>query len=148
MLNFIKKYGLGFIIGAIIFGPLSYVTATTISARNVYYDGTNTNSSLTDVQAAIEQLYDKEKYISFTIDGVTYQAERGMKWSDWTNSSYNTDNWHGEGDGNVTKNDGKYCYWLLSDNTNVLASKIIIINTIYSTDKSAGSCTHHGGAEN
>lgn len=30
--------------------------------------------------------------ITFTIDGITYQAERGMTWEEWVNSSYNTDN--------------------------------------------------------
>ena len=29
--------------------------------------------------------------ISFTVEGVSYQAEPGMTWSEWTNSSYNTD---------------------------------------------------------
>ena len=57
MIEFIKKYGIGFLLSAIIFGPLGYVTATTIAARNITYNGANTNSSLTDVQAAIEELY-------------------------------------------------------------------------------------------
>lgn len=29
--------------------------------------------------------------ISFTIDGTSYQAEEGMTWAQWVNSSYNTD---------------------------------------------------------
>ncbi len=29
-------------------------------------------------------------YISFTISGVQYTAEQGMKWKDWVNSEYNT----------------------------------------------------------
>lgn len=28
--------------------------------------------------------------ISFTIDGTTYQAESGMTWSEWCQSSYDT----------------------------------------------------------
>ena len=93
MIEFIKKYGIGFLLSAIIMLPLSYVAATTISARNVYYDGTNTNSSLTDVQAAIEKLYimsEAKPLISFTIDSITYQAEEGMDWNEWVNSEYNT----------------------------------------------------------
>ena len=30
--------------------------------------------------------------INFTIDGTTYQAEEGMTWEQWCNSSYNTSN--------------------------------------------------------
>ena len=33
----------------------------------------------------------KKKIISFTIEGTTYYAEEGMYWTDWVNSSYNTD---------------------------------------------------------
>ena len=29
--------------------------------------------------------------ISFNIAGTSYQAEEGMTWSEWTESSYNTD---------------------------------------------------------
>jgi hypothetical protein len=31
--------------------------------------------------------------ISFTIDGVSYQAEDGMTWGEWVNSDYNTGGW-------------------------------------------------------
>jgi hypothetical protein len=57
MKEFLKNYFFGFVLGALIFGPLSYVTATTIAARNITYNGTNTNVSLTNVQDAIEELY-------------------------------------------------------------------------------------------
>ena len=57
MIEFIKKYGIGFLLSAIIFGPLGYVTATTIAARNITYNGANTNVNLTNVQDAIEELY-------------------------------------------------------------------------------------------
>jgi hypothetical protein len=30
--------------------------------------------------------------ISFTVDGVAFQADRGMNWVEWVNSSYNTVN--------------------------------------------------------
>lgn len=32
--------------------------------------------------------------ISFTIDGVSYQAEEGMTWGEWVNSEYNTDGYY------------------------------------------------------
>ena len=93
MKDFFKKYVLGFVLGALIFGPLSYVTATTIAARNITYNGANTNSSLTDVQAAIEQLYNMSEtkpLITFIVNGTTYQAEQGMTWNTYISSSYNT----------------------------------------------------------
>ena len=34
--------------------------------------------------------HDGIKLITFTIDGVTYQAEPGMTWEEWVNSKYNT----------------------------------------------------------
>ena len=34
--------------------------------------------------------HDGNKLITFTIDGVTYQAEPGMTWEKWVNSKYNT----------------------------------------------------------
>lgn len=39
--------------------------------------------------------------ISFTIDGTTYQAEEGMTWAEWVESSYNTGGFHTVGN-NVT----------------------------------------------
>ena len=44
--------------------------------------------------------------ISFTVGGVSYQAEEGMIWSQWVNSKYNTDNW--ENDGYDIINSGGY----------------------------------------
>ena len=93
MIEFIKKYGIGFLLSAIIMLPLSYVTATTIAARNITYNGANTNASLTNVQDAIEELYtmsEAKPIITFTIDGNTYQAEEGMTWGKWISSNYNT----------------------------------------------------------
>jgi hypothetical protein len=31
--------------------------------------------------------------ITFTIDGISYQAEDGMTWEEWVYSSYNTGGW-------------------------------------------------------
>ena len=36
--------------------------------------------------------------ISFTIDGVAYQAEEGMTWRDWCSSEYNTDGYMADPD--------------------------------------------------
>lgn len=36
--------------------------------------------------------------ITFTIDGIEYQAEEGMTWEEWCNSEYNVDGfWCGSG---------------------------------------------------
>ena len=76
MKDFIKKYVLGFTLGAIIFGPLSYVTATTIAARNITYNGSNTNANLTNVQDAIERLYYmSEPHINLVIENVSYTID-------------------------------------------------------------------------
>ena len=40
--------------------------------------------------------------ITFTIDGTTYQAEPGMTWGDWVDSSYNTDGYYTSGLGSST----------------------------------------------
>lgn len=37
--------------------------------------------------------------ISFTINGVTYQAETGMTWKEWVDSTYNTGGFSYDGDG-------------------------------------------------
>lgn len=42
--------------------------------------------------------------INFTIDGTTYQAEEGMTWEQWCNSSYNTDGYYVREDGVITNN--------------------------------------------
>lgn len=44
------------------------------------------NASLVSVQTAA--------LISFTIDGTSYQAEEGMTWGEWVNSSYDTGNFY------------------------------------------------------
>lgn len=48
----------------------------------------STNFTLTLNAAPV----DASKYISFTIDGVSYMAEDGMSWQIWVGSSYNTNN--------------------------------------------------------
>lgn len=46
--------------------------------------------------------------ISFTINGVTYQAEEGMTWGDWVESAYNVDEFV-ESDGGIFSY-GMVCY--------------------------------------
>ena len=61
-----------FILGGIIFGGTTAVIAAVIASSQVNYDNTNSNSSATDVQAAIDDLYTKANtwidpsYIDFT----------------------------------------------------------------------------------
>lgn len=43
------------------------------------------------IQANVEYSTRSASVISFTIDGVTYQTESGMTWSEWVDSDYNTD---------------------------------------------------------
>ena len=48
-------------------------------------------------QTNTKRLYAKIKVknlINFIIDGVSYQAEEGMTWEDWVNSSYNTNGFY------------------------------------------------------
>ena len=55
-----KKYILGIITGILISGTTVYA-ATVISASNVSYSNTSSKLSSTDVQSAIDELYDKTK---------------------------------------------------------------------------------------
>ena len=48
-------------------------------------------------QTNTKRLYAKIKaknLINFIIDGISYQAEEGMTWEDWVNSSYNTNGFY------------------------------------------------------
>ena len=53
-----KKYIIGFITGAVVFGCLG-AYAYSIASKDVEYDNTNSSSSSTNVQGAIDELYDK-----------------------------------------------------------------------------------------
>ena len=66
------------------------------------------------------------KLITFTIDGTTYQAIKGMTWGEWVNSEYNTGGFYAELD--------KKIYVYNSGNTyisGVQATDIIIANSTY-----------------
>ena len=48
--------------------------------------------------------------ISFTIDGTSYQAEDGMTWAQWVDSSYNTDGFTVDVVDNTIRNRATYLY--------------------------------------
>lgn len=58
------------------------------NASQLDYSSSYTQS--TNVQDALEELYDTIKFISFTINGTPCIAEYGMTWGTWLESSYNT----------------------------------------------------------
>jgi hypothetical protein len=37
-----------------------------------------------------KKVNNEDNLITFTVDGIEYQAEEGMTWKEWANSSYNT----------------------------------------------------------
>lgn len=74
------------------------------------------------------------KLITFTVDGIEYQAEEGMTWEEWVNSDYNTDNFYISG--SLTYKDNKY----ISNQGE--SFRIIINNMVYTLYNPSG-----GGAE-
>lgn len=92
----------------------------------------------------------KDNKISFTIGGTSYQAEEGMTWEDWVNSSYNTST--GDSRIHVTSNGTQIAipgyagfnliddYYLVSEHdesgwTYVNATEVIKANEAYFTEK-------------
>ena len=74
--------------------------------------------------------------ISFTIDGTTYQAEDGMTWNEWCNSSYNTVSASIDGTANVRVPSshpgdvGGYRY-IAYNNTYEVQSNVIVADKAY-----------------
>lgn len=64
--------------------------------------------------------------ITFTINGGTYQAEEGMIWQQWVNSSYNTEGWNINANSEVSSS--TYTYLV----NNVNSQDVIIANNNYS----------------
>lgn len=58
--------------------------------------------------------------ISFKIDGVSYQADEGMTWSEWCDSSYNTGGYYVRYD-NIT--DGS---WVVCDRAGTVTPTSVI----------------------
>ena len=75
----------GFIIGIIVSGTCAYA-ATLYEATEVAYDNTNSGSSSTDVQSAIDELYEKANNMEpevvinpsyIYLEGVAYEIKKG-----------------------------------------------------------------------
>ena len=66
---------------------LSYALTGQISASADLMSATQVASMVVTVEKAVT-------IISFTIAGTTYQAEEGMTWQEWVESSYNTDGYY------------------------------------------------------
>ena len=67
--------------------------------------------------------------ITFTVNGTSYKAEPGMTWAEWTESSYNTDNFYIETSGVCT---------YLGGAVHAIASDVIENGTEYTAD--TGGC--------
>ena len=66
--------------------------------------------------------------INFTIDGTAYQAEEGMTWQEWVNSSYNTDGYYVLG--NIINGTGEHDGTV--ENGTVGPNDVIVANQDYS----------------
>ena len=64
--------------------------------------------------------------ISFTIDGTSYQAEDGMTWAQWVNSSYNTGGFTVNVGDNTIRNGTNYLY--TSSNMQLVSSSNTVIS--------------------
>lgn len=74
--------------------------------------------------------------ISFTIAGTSYQAEEGMTWEEWVNSSYNTDGYYI--DGTYIANSKGRIYTSSSYKTPVVNTDIIVSGHEYYNSGSGG----------
>lgn len=77
--------------------------------------------------------------ISFTIGNTSYQAESGMKWSEWCNSAYNNtgDGWHIATANNGVWNDAMTTY-VTYDGSGVLGSEEIVADRAYTATIGGG----------
>ena len=73
-----------------------------------YYDGSVTISGGVEL-------------ISFTINNMPYEAEKGMTWAEWCNSSYNTGGWHLR-DGGVATGTDPFSYIKNVTNADIIES--------------------------
>lgn len=83
------KLVIGFIIGGIVFGTLGVYAATTLLSQSVYYNKSTSGASSTNVQGALDELYEKAKkcpnapvklgdYISLTPTKNTYTIKTSL----------------------------------------------------------------------
>jgi hypothetical protein len=109
------------------FGSI-YVPASLVDA---YKSATNWVTYADRITAIVES----GGLITFTIDGVEYQAEEGMTWGEWFNSEYNTSSL--ETDGDTFYIDGGYPMLRYFDDfedhmaSDVVFSHELVYNTTY-----------------
>ena len=73
--------------------------------------------------------------ITFNINSKSYQAEEGMTWEDWVNSSYNTDEFVVENDNSIV--DKTHDQMVIDSNSNVVyATTAIVAGYNYTTQTS------------
>lgn len=90
--------------------------------------------------AEIEALFNPPTLISFTIDGTTYQAESGMTWTAWCDSTYNTSGFQVSGGAIYTANSQ---YVVAKGVLFVTASDAILADTAYNY---VTASSHSGGS--
>ena len=78
ILRIIKHNILGFIVGAVVFGSLGVYAATVILGSNVVYDNASSKLTSTNVQDAIDELYNKT-FVKKNIKAYTYSETRSNK---------------------------------------------------------------------
>ena len=125
------------------------VDLSTVEAEIEFLKTSNTmlNTSIGNLQSQISVLHNEilqlkanagtggdtpsdPNLISFTILGVTYQAESGMNWGEWVESEYNTNNFFVASSTNtIHKGD----YQIMTGDTNVKATDEIISGYTYQT---------------
>ena len=92
-------------------------------------------SGVSIIGAVLERVSDDTPtLITFTIDGVTYQAENGMTWNEWTDSDYNADGfWVDEDTSCVRPNgdDTSICAHTLPDGIEVKSDEEITASGSY-----------------
>lgn len=72
--------------------------------------------------------------ITFTINGTSYQAEEGMTWGEWVNSSYNTGGFViNTGYENTIATDNTFSQLVYGNGSGIYATTTIIAGNQYST---------------
>jgi len=65
-------------------------TTVTVTVECIKTPEGNVNSGVMTFGFTATSSHEGKQLITFTIDGAEYQAEEGMTWEEWCNSSYNT----------------------------------------------------------
>ena len=94
-----------------------------IDESDIKYAGTYTGSATFTI--AVKDV----PTISFTIEGVSYQAEEGMTWAEWVNSPYNEDSFKVLDEWIFTSNGMMEVY--LGEERGVLTTEVIIADFKY-----------------